>query len=79
MDNLYKEYKYEVLSKFNNDLIIGSLAATSLFRMKLTSDFKIINIERINVNERIRDLIEISTGEIMLYTDGGSIVILSKL
>ena len=47
--------------------------------MKLTSDFKIINIERINVNERIRDLIEISTGEIMLYTDGGSIVILSKL
>ena len=65
--------------KFKKNLIIGSLAATSLFRMKLTSDFKIINIERINVNERIRDLIEISTGEIMLYTDGGSIVILSKL
>ena len=41
-------------------------------------DEKIINIERINVNERVRDILEIQDGRIAIYTDGGSVILFSK-
>jgi len=70
-------YKNDYFKRFKNNILIGSLAATSLFRMKFNEQFSIINVERINVNERIRDLTALNSGEILLYTDGGSIVLLS--
>ena len=41
-------------------------------------DEKIINIERINVNERVRDILEIQDGRIAIYTDGGSFILFLK-
>ena len=44
----------------------------------ILDDEKIINIERININERVRDILEIQDGRIAIYTDGGSIILFSK-
>ena len=35
MDNLYKEYKYEVLSKLNNDLIFGKFIEVNFFFVEI--------------------------------------------
>jgi glucose/arabinose dehydrogenase len=40
---------------------------------------KIINFEKIFISERIRDLTETSDGKILLYTDGGSLILLSRI
>ena len=74
-----KKYLDAYFKKYKNNIIIGSLAATSLFRMVLSDELKIINIERININERIRDLMELDDGKILIYTDGGSLIVLTKV
>ena len=62
---------------YKKNIFLGSLGGLSLFRIILENK-KIINIERININERIRDIAETYDGRIMLYTDGGSVILLSK-
>ncbi len=71
------QYQSDYFDIFKKNIILGSLGGLSLFRMIL-NDEKIINIERININERIRDISESYEGKIILYTDGGSLIILSK-
>ena len=71
------QYQGDYFDIFKRNIILGSLGGLSLFRIIL-EDKKIINIERINVNERIRDIAETYDGKIMLYTDGGNVVLLSK-
>lgn len=71
------QYKSDYFEIFKNNIILGSLGGLSLFRMIL-HDEKIINIERINVNERVRDILEIQDGRIAIYTDGGSVILFSK-
>ena len=39
---------------------------------------RVINYEKIFINERIRDIISSKKGQIILYTDGGNLVILKK-
>ena len=73
------QYKSTYFKKFQNDIILGSLRATSLFRINLNKDLKVINMERININERIRDIIETQDGKIAVYSDGGSIILFSKI
>ncbi len=70
-------YRGDYFDIFKDNIILGSLGGLSLFRMIL-DDEKIINIERIIINERIRDISESYEGKIILYTDGGSLIILSK-
>ena len=36
-------------------------------------------MERININERVRDIIETQDGKIAVYSDGGSIILFSKI
>ena len=43
----------------------------------LTQD-KIINLERIFINERIRDLVVLRSGKILIYTDGGNLILISR-
>ena len=71
------QYQSDYFEIFKNNIILGSLGGLSLFRMIL-DDEKIINIERININERVRDILEIQDGRIAIYTDGGSIILFSK-
>jgi len=39
---------------------------------------KIINLERIFINERIRDLVVLRSGKILIYTDGGNLILISR-
>ena len=71
------EYKGDEFSKMKDNLIISSLSGVSLFRVNLSDNNNVINVETIKINERIRDLIETPDGKIVLYTDGGSLIFLS--
>jgi len=71
------QYQSDYFNIFKNNIILGSLGGLSLFRMIL-DEGKIINIESINVNERVRDILETQNGRIAIYSDGGSIILLSK-
>ena len=72
------EYDSDECSKWKNDLIISSLYGASLFRVHLSDNNYVINIEKIKVNERIRNLIVSPNGKLVLYTDGGSLIFLSN-
>ena len=72
------QYQSDYFEIFKNNIILGSLGGLSLFRM-IFHDEKIINIERINVNERVRDILEIQDGRIAIYTDGGSVILFQKI
>ena len=71
------EYKGDEFPAFNRNLIIGSLAATSIYRISLGAENNVEYIERINVQERIRDLTTTKKGEIVVLDDAGNILILS--
>ncbi len=64
--------------KFQNNIILGSLKATSIFRMFLSDEEKIINFEKIFLNERIRDITLDLNGKIFIYSDSGNILIISR-
>ena len=72
------EYNRDEFPKWKDDLIISSLVGGSLFRVHLSDNNHVINVEKIKVNERIRDLIESPSGKLILYTDGGSLIFLSN-
>jgi cytochrome c2 len=61
---------------WQGDLLLGSLRATSLFRLR-TRDDRVIYAEAIPVGERIRDLTEGTDGRILIWTDSGALVILA--
>jgi cytochrome c2 len=60
-------------SAWSGDLLAGSLRARQLIRFRLTGD-RLVYIEPISVDHRIRDLVEGADGRIVLWTDGGQIV-----
>lgn len=61
--------------KWNGDLLIGSLKAKTIFRLKLKKG-RVIFSEPIPIQHRIRDLKEID-GKIVVLTDEGSVLILT--
>ena len=73
------EYIGDEFEYFNNDLILGSLKGASLFRVKLDNKNIIRNIEKIHINERVRDIIKLNDGRILVYTDSGNILIISNI
>lgn len=64
------------LARWQGDLLLGSLRARTLFRLR-TRDDRVIYAEGIAVGERIRDLTEGADGRILLWTDSGALVILA--
>ena len=72
------EYFGDEFSIFNNDLLVGSLKAQSIFRIRLDKNNIIRNIEKIFINERIRDLILLDSGKILILSDSGNLLILEK-
>jgi hypothetical protein len=72
------EYAGEEFHAFNGNLLIGSLAGTSLFRIQLGEANNVMFIERINLQERVRDLNVSDSGKILALTDGGNILVLSS-
>ncbi|MEO1406368.1 MAG: PQQ-dependent sugar dehydrogenase [Pseudomonadota bacterium] len=60
---------------WQSDLLVGSLAAQTLFRLRLEEDRVIYN-EAIEINERIRDIIQLDDGRIAMLTDTPHLIIL---
>lgn len=60
---------------WQGDLLVGSLATRSLYRVVLDAD-RVVLVEPILIGQRIRDLVEMSDGRIMLWTDDAVIATL---
>ena len=61
---------------WKGDLIVSSLHAHSLFRLRLLGD-RVVFSEPIEVGERVRDIVEGHDGRLIMWTDTSSIVTLS--
>jgi aldose sugar dehydrogenase len=61
--------------EWDGDLLIGSLKAQALFRVRLVGS-RVIYVEPIHIGMRIRDLAEGSDGHVVIWTDGGDVLAL---
>jgi aldose sugar dehydrogenase len=58
---------------WKGDLIVGSLATRSLYRLALEGD-RVVLAEPISVGWRVRDLLECNDGSLLLWTDDAALV-----
>lgn len=70
------EIRHSAFDAWKGDLLIGSLLAESLFRVRVV-DSRVQYIEPIPVGARIRDLVEGADGRIVLWTDFGELIVVS--
>lgn len=61
--------------EWNGDLLVGSLVGRSLWRLRLEGD-RVVYAEEIPINERIRDIVRLSSGRIAMLTDSGLILLI---
>jgi glucose/arabinose dehydrogenase/cytochrome c2 len=54
--------------RWDGDLLVGTLKASSLYRLRLEAD-RVLYSERIWIGQRIRDLAQTNDGTIVLWTD----------
>jgi cytochrome c2 len=59
--------------RWNGDLLVGSLKAESLYRLRLEAD-RILYAERIWIGQRVRDIAQANDGTIILWTDDTQIL-----
>jgi aldose sugar dehydrogenase len=64
------------VAEWRGDLLIGSLPARSLYRVRLDGD-RVVYVEPIQIGSRIRDLVEGPDGRIIMWVDGGGIIRMS--
>jgi glucose/arabinose dehydrogenase len=64
------------LPRWTDDLLVSSLQAGRLFRIRLSGD-RVIYVESIDLSMRIRDLVEARDGRIALWNDDGQVVTLA--
>ena len=62
--------------RWNNDLLIASLKASSLFRIR-RNDTQVVYAEPIWIGQRIRDLVQLQNGTIVMWTDQTQLLFLS--
>ena len=62
---------------WSGDLLVGTLASQSLFRVRVEDD-RVIFVEPIAVGHRVRDLVETPQGSIVLKTDDDFLVYLDN-
>ena len=65
--------EHDRLGTWRGDLIVGSLATRSLYRLALDGE-RVVLSEPIPINKRVRDLLELSDGRLMVWTDDAAIV-----
>jgi aldose sugar dehydrogenase len=63
-------------SRWDGDLLVGSLKALSLFRLRLDGT-KVLYSEPIWIGQRIRDLAQLKDGTIVLWTDDTQLMFVS--
>ena len=64
------------LPRWTDDLLVSSLQAGRLFRIRLSGD-RVIYAESIDLSMRIRDLVEAPDGRIVLWNDDGQVATLA--
>jgi glucose/arabinose dehydrogenase len=64
------------LPRWTDDLLIASLQAGRVFRVRVSGD-QVIYTEAIDLNTRIRDLVEARNGRIVLWNDDGQVATLA--
>ena len=71
----------KTIDKYNSwsagDILVSSLKANSIFRLKINKNSMIQSIEQVNIGARIRD-ISAESGTIFISTDDGRIVVLER-
>jgi cytochrome c2 len=60
--------------RWNGDLLVGTLKAESLYRLRLEAD-RVLYSERIWVGQRVRDIAQADDGTIILWTDDTQILL----
>ena len=63
-------------SRWDGDLLVGSLKGTSLYRIRLEAD-RVLYSEPIWIGQRIRDLAQTNNGTIVLWTDDTQLLFVS--
>ena len=63
--------------RWQNQLLIGSLAARSLFRVRIDDD-RPVETEPIPIYLRVRDVMQDSNGHIIFWADGGTVGLLKQ-
>ena len=63
-------------SRWDGDLLVASLKATSLFRLRLEGT-RVLYSEPIWIGQRIRDIAELRNGSIVLWTDDAQLLFIS--
>lgn len=63
-------------SIWKGDLLIGSLATRALYRVKVDEE-RVVVVEPIAIEQRVRDLAELPDGRILVWADGGLLQTLS--
>jgi glucose/arabinose dehydrogenase len=64
----------DLFSIWRGDLIAGSLATRSLYRLVVDGD-RIVLAEPISIDERVRDILELDDGRLLLWTDSAALMI----
>ena len=59
--------------RWNGDLLVGSLKAASIYRLRL-AEGRVLYSERIWIGERIRDIVQMMDGTIVLWTDNSKLL-----
>jgi glucose/arabinose dehydrogenase/cytochrome c2 len=62
--------------RWNGDLLLGSLKASSLYRLRLEAG-RVLYSEPIFIGQRIRDIMEMTNGTIILWTDDTQLLFLT--
>lgn len=62
---------------WKEDLLVASLSARTLFRIRIVDD-RVLYVEPLPIDRRVRDLVEGPAGEIVLWTDEDELVRLER-
>jgi len=65
----------DYLPRWTDDLLVSSLQAGRLFRVRVTGE-RVIYTESIDLSMRIRNLVEARDGRIVLWNDDGQVATL---
>ena len=65
----------DALPIWRGDLIVGSLATRSLYRLTLEGD-RVLLSEPIELGRRVRDLLELSDGRLLVWTDDAALLLI---
>jgi len=75
ISNLLKVANFH--STWDGDILIASLKAQSIFRLRLDKERRVEFVERIWIGPRIRDIEETSDARLVLWTDDSTLIFLS--